>query len=64
MNDAHRIAKLEKAMKRLLNNYDPEAGAIDCTPDPGCPECTRDTTPYHLVRGPCAMHEAQAAVKP
>lgn len=32
-------------------------------PDPGCLECTEGTTPAHLQTGPCAYHDARAALR-
>lgn len=51
---------LAKATRRLLTAIDDEGDGW--SPEPSCQECTQGCTPYRLEKGPCAYHEAKAAV--
>lgn len=54
--------RLREALVRLLDAAD-ETGVIQAGGDPGCPECTEDTTPSRLRTGPCPFHAALAILR-
>jgi hypothetical protein len=55
--------KLASAMRRLLDQYDPEAGNIYAAPEPSCLDCTMGVTPAHMDKGPCPYHQAVRALR-
>ena len=54
--------QLREVLRRLLDNYDEETGSIDVASEPSCKECTLGLTPAKFDKGPCARHQALAAL--
>lgn len=53
---------LANALRRLLDQYDPEAGSIYAAPEPSCLDCTSGVTPVEFDKGPCPYHQAVRAL--
>jgi len=59
-DDAVAIARLnQQTLIGLVAGYDEERRCIEVDPDPGCLECTANTTPIDRTTGPCAYHRAR-----
>ena len=55
--------QLAKALRRLLDQYDPEAGSIYAAPEPSCLDCTMGVTPAEFDKGPCPYHQAVRSLR-
>ena len=57
----HVFGRLLVALKRFVNDYDPECPPDDM-PDAGCIECTAGTVPNDRNTGLCKYHQAREAI--